>query len=98
MGVRVPRIASVEKAVEIYLSKPYLGNAELRELFGKIGSTTCVKLKDMARCVMEERGLMTYNATTVNTKAAYDAWGLDIAELKKNYRELQKYGFLGDMS
>jgi hypothetical protein len=47
---------------------------------------------------MEERGMMSYNATTVNTKAAYDAWGLDIAELRKNYRELQKYGFLGDMS
>ena len=98
MGVRVPRIASVEAAVKIYLSKPYLGNAELRELFGGIGSTTCVKLKDLAREMMDERGLMSYNATTVNTKAAYDAWGLDIAELKMNLRELQKYGFLGDMS
>ena len=94
MAVRVPMIASVQRAVEIYLERPYLGNAEIDALFGGVSSAKRVKLKEMAREVMRERDMMCYNETTVNTAAAYEAWGLDIADLESRYRKMRKLGIL----
>ena len=94
MSVRVPQIASVETAVEIYLERPYLGNADIRALVGGISAGTCVKLKDKARSLIREREMMVYNETTVNTATAFEAWGLDIEDLEKRYRKLRKLGMI----
>lgn len=96
MRVRVPLIASVETAVRIYNQCPYLGNQEIKVLFGGIGDGRCGKLKQLALVEMEKRGMMRYNPYVVNTDAAYAAWGLDIADLERRFRRLEKLGMLAE--
>lgn len=92
---RVPPITSIETAVRLYYEKLELGNAELRELFGaKHSPTTFARLKDKARALMRERNMGTYGLYTVNTKIAYEAWGLDIADLEARYQKLRKLSML----
>lgn len=90
--VRIPNIVDVGLAIKIYYETMWLRNKEIRALFGAVGHTTTVKLKNMANDLMRERGLMPWDATSVNTAIAYEAWGLDIADLEKRYSKLLKYG------
>lgn len=43
--VKIPRLSSVEKAIELYYSTFYLNNKEISELFDKRSSSTVAKLK-----------------------------------------------------
>ncbi len=98
MAVRVPMIVSVERAVWIYNNCPYMGNREIEALFGKMSSSTRVKLKGMVKDEMDERGLICYNETTVNTDVAFEVWGLNIADLERRYAKLRKYGMTGEVA
>jgi hypothetical protein len=93
--IRVPPIVSLETAVRLYYEKLELGNAELRELFGARHSPkTFARLKEYARARMKEHNIDTYGLYTVNTKAAYEAWGLNIADLETRYQKLRKLSML----
>lgn len=96
MAVRIPMIVSVERAVWIYNNCPYMGNAEIEQLFGKMSSDKRVKMKNIVFDEMRERGMMRYNDTTVNTDVAFEVWGLNIADLERRYSKLRKYGMVGE--
>ena len=51
-NVRIPPLVSIRRALEIYCDRDSLGNAEIKELFGCCDATA-IKLKRMARAVME---------------------------------------------
>lgn len=88
--MRIPQIASVTKAVEIYCNNITLGNKQIKELFGGISGNKISQLKKAAREQMEKDGAPAYNGYTVSTICAFKAWGLDIKELYKRYRTIQK--------
>ncbi len=95
MATRVPEIASLEKAIEIYYSKTQLGNRAIKDLFvSPIGSARVVGLKEMAFAVMAKKDVMPLNSTTVDTACAFEAWGLDIEKLERNYIRLKNLGVL----
>ncbi len=86
-------IRSVDTAVRIYYENIVLGNKEIRELLDVTGSATVTRLKNQAVKVMDKKGVMRWG-TTVETKCAYEAWGLDINELERRRNKLLKLGML----
>lgn len=89
--VRIPQITSLETAIELYLKKSELSSEDIKALFGDICKDRVVKLKRLAREKIAEKGVMVWNPRYVNTAAAYEAWGLDIDDLKRRYRELKEF-------
>ena len=87
--VRIPNPVSLETAIWIYHEKIQIGNREIKELFG-VSDATALKLKKLAKEQMDAEGILPWNALQVETKAAYRAWGLDIADLEKRYNKLKK--------
>jgi len=86
----IPPITSVEHSVWLYYAKNELGNAEIRGLFGDRADATICRLKELAREVQRERDVKTWQTYTVNTECAYEAWGLDVEDLEKRAKKLQK--------
>lgn len=90
--VRIPQITDLKTAIELYIKKSELSTKDIQALFGKVCKDTVVKLKYIAREKMAEKGVSAYNAAYVNTAAAYEAWGLDINDLKRRLQELRELG------
>lgn len=88
--MRIPKIASIQEAVEIYYRNLTLGNKEINALFGGIGSDKISELKKVARAQMEADSIPNYNGFDVSTISAYKAWGLDINDLTNRYRIMKK--------
>ena len=85
-------IQDIDAAIIIYYTKTEIGNKEIRDLFGEVGNQTCMKYKRLAKAVMAERGVKTFSPYAVDTEAAYEAWGIDIAKLERNRARLMKLG------
>ena len=92
MNVRIPQIVSISDALRLYYTKRELRNTDLKVLFGAIGSARIVKLKDLARDTMRDKDVPTLDNQAVNTDCAYEAWGINIEELEKNYNKLRRLG------
>lgn len=88
--VRIPQISSLETAIRLYYEKIELSVKDMAELFGELGSDRITKLKKMARDKMTENNIPMWNDYNVNTKAAYEAWGLDINDIEHRYSKLKK--------
>ena len=87
--VRIPQPTSLETAIRIYYTYIEIGNAEITALFGVKGQTV-LKLKKLAKEQMDVDGVPSWNTLKVNTKCAYQAWGLDIDDLENRYDKLKK--------
>lgn len=93
--VRIPQIADLESAVNLYYRKPMLFNDDVKELFPTVRSNnTITKLKRKAREYMIENDIMPINALAVDTKAAFTAWGLDIHDMEYRLNKLRKLKLL----
>lgn len=88
-GVRIPQVKDIRAAIELYWSKTEIGTNDICGLFG-VNRDRAAKLKAVAREEMEKRKTINYNAMCVNTEVAYEAWGLQIADLERRYAKLQK--------
>ena len=88
--VRIPQIKSLETAIRIYYERIELRNADIKEIFGSLGSKTICRLKQVAKDKMKENDIPSWDAKAVNTESAYEAWGLDIADLEKRLNKLKK--------
>lgn len=89
-NVRVPQVASIGKAIELYYSKTELSNADITELFGKLSRATISRLKQRVREEMVKRNTPIWNSTYINTQIAYEMWGLNIEDLEKRFDKLKK--------
>lgn len=89
-NVRIPPLVSIPTAIKIYYSYIELGNDEVKELFGPCSSATITRLKGRARERMIELKAPSWNAHRVNTKIAFEAWGLDINDLEYRNKKLQE--------
>ncbi len=88
--VRVPQINDIAFAINMYYSKPQIGNQDIKELFPKCGKNTICGLKKAVIEKMIEKGEMRYNGLLVSTRTAYETWGIDIEDLEYRYNKLKK--------
>lgn len=86
----IPRLSSIDTAISTYYSCIALYTDNIRDLFNGISSSTVTKLKNLARKKMSENGHIPLNSKCVNTEDAYEAWGLDIEQLKAKNSELKR--------
>ncbi len=86
--INIPRIASIETAINIYNENLYLGSKEIKLLFPGIGNARVSALKKAANTYTREQERIPYSAHEVLTKDAYMAWHLDIAELNAKHDEI----------
>ena len=91
--IRIPVLRDFEKAIKIYYSLYELGTNDIRSLFGdSIGAERARGLKRYAKEYAKKKGVAEINASTVDTTAAFEAWGLDIKSIESRYQRLQKLG------
>lgn len=86
---RIPQIPCIKKAIYIYYAKIELATRDIRNLFSCC-STTATRLKNIAMEHITEQKIPIWDAGRVNTKAAYEAWGLDIKDLEERQKKLEK--------
>ena len=86
------RIKDIDTALTIYYSYPEIGNKEMIDLFGDMASSTIAKMKKMAKERMIEEDVNSCMQFTVNTKLAYESWGIDVDELERRRNKLIKLG------
>lgn len=91
--IHIPPISSIDTALEIYYKHSEIGNKQITALFGKHSSATINRLKRLVKSEMMAAGMRSYSAYSVNTKLAFEVWGIDVNDLEKRRGKLQKLGF-----
>ena len=83
---------NIEAAIELYFSKNELGNKDIKRIFGCSDSYACAQKKRVNEAAAKEdvRPLV-FDANNVNAEYAFKVWGLDIDELVKKYKQLQRF-------
>ena len=83
---------NIEAALEIYYSMPEIGNAEIAEIFGfSDKSTLSIRQKKLqVKKFMAENDIKTWNPSSVKTKTAFEVWGIDVSELEKSLKGLNR--------
>lgn len=90
MGRQV-KLADPQTVLRIYYSNPAeIGNKEIRELFGGVAIATAVRYKQMVQKEMVKQEIRTWNKNSVNTKLAFEVWGIDISAQEKCLNKLKK--------
>ena len=92
--MNIPRITSIENALQIYYSNSEIGNKEIASLFGSLSSATISRLKKIAKDEMEKREILSYGMYKVNTVVAFSVWGIDAADLEKRMKKLKELDLL----
>ena len=88
--IKLQPIKDMQKAVLIYWNYPEIGNKEIKELFGITSSAATARYKKIALDYMTEHKVYARGYTCVNTKAAYEAWGIDVADLEERLKRIQR--------
>ena len=83
-------IKDIETALDIYYKYPEIGTPEIMRLFG-CGRSTAGTLKRRAREVQDQQQKLTFSPLNVNTKCAFEAWHIDVADLEKRALKLQRF-------
>lgn len=86
------KIKDFDTALRVYYANPEIGNKEMVELFGSMSTATKTRLKKEVKDEMAKRGVKSFRDHTVNTKVAYEVWGIDITEIEKRRAKLIKLG------
>ena len=90
--MKVKRITDIYTALYIYYRYPEIGNKEIKELFGGLGSAALTKYKKAVQGEQIKQNVKTSQLYTINTEVAYEVWGIDVAELEKRRDKLKKLG------
>lgn len=94
-GINIPPVRDVEMAVRLYYGKSEITTRDIMELFG-IGRTKAQILKHKGLEEQEGRNVPLWDARSVNTKCAFDSWGIDIAYLEKTLRTIRRLRLNGN--
>ena len=87
--INVPSVTSIDNALKVYYENSEIGNNEITELFGKRSSATISRLKRAVKNEMSKRETMSYGLNKVNTKIAYEIWGIDVVDLEQRLKKLK---------
>lgn len=88
MGKRIA-IRNLKEAVKLYYSKPELETQDIMSVFG-CSSSTARRLKNQVQRKQIERGILTFSSSTINTRLAFELWGIDVDQAEKNLFKLQR--------
>ena len=91
----VPRLADFETVLKIYYENTEIGQQKIKELFvpdkGKcISSATVRRLFLAAEAEEVKRGTMKWSSHRVNTRIAFEVWGIDIEDVERRKKKLDK--------
>ena len=86
---------NIQAAVRIYYEKISLGGKEIREIFGFKSDSAATKKKKEAIAYFAKQDINPIHTVNnrLDTWKAYEAWGLQIADLEKRLKKLRQYGF-----
>ncbi|MBE7032915.1 MAG: hypothetical protein E7406_01660 [Ruminococcaceae bacterium] len=89
----VARIAikDLKTCLRIYYTYPEIGSKEIKELFG-VGDNKVCNLKNLVRKVQIEKNIMVLDKHSVNTETAFEVWGIDIGDIERRVKKLEKLG------
>ena len=88
--MNIPSITSIDDALRIYYTHSELGNKEIASLFGRRSSATVARLKRIAKDEMCRREIPSYGANRVNTKIAFEVWGIEVGDLEKRMKKMKE--------
>ena len=83
------KIKDIAVAVELYYAKTELSTGDIANIFD-CARSTAVRLKKRALELQIERDVLTFSAQCVDTECAYDAWGIDVADLERRLDKLYR--------
>ena len=63
---------------------------EIVSLFGRLSSATVSRLKKITKDEMMKQNILSYGANKVNTRVAFDVWGLDVKDLESRMKKLKE--------
>ena len=84
-------INDFKTCLRIYYTYPELGSAEIKELFG-VSDGTAIAMKKLVRKRQAEENVMVLDKHCVNTELAFKVWGIDIEDIERRQRKLEKLG------
>ncbi len=90
MKQRMFKVQNLETALRIYYSTPELTSEDIRQLFGNVSAGTITNLKRPVFEKMREGKYFCCTRHAVNTKLAYEVWGLDVADMEARYKKYKK--------
>ena len=93
--VRRPMVKNIDAAIIAYY-KNYIGRSDIRIIFG-CKDFTAGRLKNDARDLEIEKGIITVVPHKVNSEVAYEAWNIDIKKLISNRNKLRNLGLPEEM-
>ena len=85
-----PQIVNVDAAIRVYYGTGFMSCADIKDIFGNMGSARMAKLRKMVREQEALDGIPAAVTRCVHTKTAFKAWGIDIDELVENRKKLKK--------
>ena len=88
------QIADIETAIRIYYQYPEINNKQICRLFGTNSSSTASRYKKAVKDEQIERNVKTMCIDAVNTKVAYDVWGIDVSDLEQRLKKLKSLGLV----
>lgn len=85
------KLPDLHLALRFYWEKSELTTADIRQLFGVSNSTaTRMKKPVFEMMASSDPPIRTWTANAVNTKTAYEVWGLNIGEIETRLRKLKE--------
>ena len=84
-------IKDLKTCLKIYYTCPELGSAEIKELFG-VGNAMATEMKKPVRRKQVEENVMVLDKNCVNTELAFKMWGIDIEDIERRVKKLEKLG------
>lgn len=79
---------NIEKAILYYYKNIEIGNAEIMMIFN-VSNGTAVKKKQEVQKEMAKQGKRSFYPHSVNTKFAYELWGIDINHYEYVHKHLK---------
>ena len=82
---------NIEFAVTLYYERVWLENADIKQLFNVTSSSTLSKRRQEVIEYFKDKDVSPIHRNNkLDTWLAYEAWGLNIENLERRLRKLQK--------
>ena len=86
-------IKDIRDCLRIYYSCTEIGNPEIKRLFG-VSDSKAWELKRPVKRAQVEKGILVIDKSCVNTQLAFDVWGIDVNDIERRIKKLEKLGLL----
>ncbi len=92
--IRGKELKDIGTAIKLYYEKLELSNKDIMTLFDIKSDATVARLKKPVLEAITKQDIQRFSSSAINTKVAFEVWGIDIKKLEENYQKLKKLGFI----